>query len=476
MPGRTLQIMYGVGGGAELGRGVDGWRTVQLHHPERSTYVIGQPGMGKSTLLLNLILSDIEKADKGLVVLDPHGDLARDVISRCPQEHAERVIYFAPVEQTETPFGLNPFEWHDAPELGQKFGAINKVFKHLWYGDFRRTPLLQSTLATLVGTLLAAYEQYQTHFLHMQLVLQEGVIGDKWRERLSACVRDNPAMWADWVKWQDARVREGKTQSSENKISTILKNDVIRRILCQPTSSECFRFQETLGAKKILVVNLDGLDEDGQKLIGSVILTQLLVMAYLRKADEQRVPCHIYADEFHRFAPEAFVELITQARKYRVFCTIAHQTRAQLRGREARAAARSCGNKVVFKVEPTDARRLSSGFIKEEGSFPEHGLSELPFYQAMVRVEDKASRVTRQARVETFRESGTVDESVATSIRQRSRETYGRPLAEVQAATGDLTLHERQPVPVGEEPAQQPIDTEPVDDQVWWEPPPGEGE
>ena len=106
----STPLALAFGTGALLGKSIASDRPIRLKDPKRSTYLIGAHGTGKSTVMLNLILADIEKDDKGVVVLDPHGDLARAVAQRCPPAHAERVIYFAPSEQRDRVMGLNPFE------------------------------------------------------------------------------------------------------------------------------------------------------------------------------------------------------------------------------------------------------------------------------------------------------------------------------------------------------------------------------
>jgi hypothetical protein len=164
----------------------------------------------------------------------------------------------------------------------------------------------------------------------MLLALRADPLGDVWRRQLSECTRDNPVVAGKWLEWEREARRRADAESSRNKIHYLISNDIIRHILCQPTSSSCFHLQETLAAKKVLLVNLGRLDDESQRLLGSLILTQILAMAYLRADEADRVPCHIYSDEFHKFSPQAFVELINQTRKFKVFCTLAHQTLAQL--------------------------------------------------------------------------------------------------------------------------------------------------
>ena len=146
----------------------------------------------------------------------------------------------------------------------------------------------------------------------------------------------------NWSEWENERRLREDIQSSRQKIKHIITSDTLASILSQPQSADCFRFQELLSQKGVLLVNLEGLEDEGQRLIGSIILTQLLVMAKLRMDTEDRVPCHIYADEFYKFSPQSFVTIINEARKFRLFCTLAHQNLEQL-DKKARAAAANCG-------------------------------------------------------------------------------------------------------------------------------------
>jgi hypothetical protein len=363
-----------------------------------------------------------------VVVLDPHGDLVKSILQRCPDEHKDRVVYFAPAEQLTSVLGLNPFEVRSESERDLLVGAVMDVFAHTWYGDFTKTPTLQNTLETLVRTLLAAYPTYQTSFTHMLVSLRFDTVGELWRKRLAKFAEDNFATEQKWRDWRDTKRFMMDTESSRNKINHILSGEILQNILCQPTSAKCFRFEEVLSNHGILLVNLARLNDENQKLLGSLILTQLVVMGYLRVQLDKpaRVPCHIYADEFYKFNPQSFVTIINEHRAYRLFCTIAHQNLAQL-DYEARAAAASCANTIVFRIQPGDDRVLQEQFILPDTFV---GLSNLQRFEALVRVERRRKR--HQSWVKTVREQGEENEAVGAYIRRRS-ETYGRPLEEISA-------------------------------------------
>ncbi len=178
--------------GTPIGKDLKNGRTVKLKETHRSTHIIGGPDMGKSNFMARCVLEDIARNDKAIVVLDPHTDLTQDILRRCPPEHAHRVVYFDPhkqFEKGERMPGFNPFQVKNlATEYEEKVQAIMDVFAHLWYGDYRRAPLMQNTLETLVRTLLSAYPSHKTSFLHMLLLTELSELGDYWRNKLSPFV------------------------------------------------------------------------------------------------------------------------------------------------------------------------------------------------------------------------------------------------------------------------------------------------
>lgn len=435
-------LNLGFGSGALIGTSLTSGSLIRFKDPSTSSYFVGLPGYGKSTLAQNLILSDIIKNDKGIVAVDPHGDLVKGVSLRCPPDHADRVIYFSPAEQRKRILGLNPFEIDNPRAFEIKVGAIMDVFADLWYGGYARTPTMQNTLETLVRTLLASYPENKTSFLHMLLLVETNARGEAWRRKLAKYVKDNPALAQNWMEWRDRKRLMVDVKSSRQKIKHILASDVIYPILCQPSSADCFKFQEVLSNKGVLLVNLHGLDDEGQRLLGSFILTQLLAMAKLRENDADRVPCHIYADKFYKFTPQSFVDIINETRKYKMFCTLAHQNLAQLeKSPAAKEAAASCGNVVVFRVTPADSAVMNHHFLAGGRTLHSAYLSNLKQFQAMVRYVDGNNR--RQTKIKTYRPAGKMNKTTDTKIRKYS-EDHGRNMSEIELYKNDI-LNSRGP-------------------------------
>lgn len=410
-----------------IGRDVVNGGNVSLRHLERSTYILGAHGTGKSTCMLHLILCAIRNYRSGIVVLDPHGQLVNDLLLHCPPQHADRIIYFAPAEQRAKPLGFNPFEWRAEEGYGHKVAMVLSVFQHLWGTDWAQTPQLLLSLETCIRTLFAAYPHYQTHFMHMLHLVSDTVEGKQWRRKLAQAVQDDDVLRAHWEAWnktEKGSTWNADTKSSRTRISHILNNATLRPILCQPISSSCLHFEEILSQKKILCVNLSNIEgEQGWQLLGSLILAQLVAMGYQREQipENERVPCHIFADEYDSFVPQMFSEIIFKLRKYKLFTTIAHQSLSQVSG-EALAAALNCGNMILFRVNSKESRILGSE-LYQDNSFPKNGLMSLPLYEAMVKYQD--GRNVLQARVKMTPNSEVARSDVAHKIRQRSLD-YGR--------------------------------------------------
>lgn len=423
--------------GSRIGRSTTSGRSIYLEDAQRSTYIVGKHGVGKSNLILSLVLDDIEREDKGIVVLDPHGDLAKDVVERCPPGQSDRVVYFAPAEQRKRILGFNPFENSDQEAYELKAGALMDVFAHTWYGGYSSAPTMQNTLETLVRTLLAAYPEHQTTFLHMLLLTQLDSLGDIWRSELAQFVSENPALRQNWIEWTDRKRLRVDMESSRQKIKHIMTSTMLFPILCQPQSARCFSFQDVLSSRGVLLINLSGLDDEGQRLLGSLLLTALVVMAKSRHQEVDRTPCHIYADEFYKFSPQSFVTIINELRKFGLFCTIAHQSLAQL-GQSAKAAAANCGNVIAFQVNPSDSAALARHYLSGGRPLPGHYLSNLPKFRALVRFEGKNLR--HQTEVDTYPESRGPDENVEQNILSRSS-GYGVPHDQVMRVIRNAILN-----------------------------------
>lgn len=396
----------------------------------RHLYVIGQTGTGKTGFLKTLIEQDL-KAGNGLCFIDPHGNDILDVLAAVPPERYEDVIYFDPAEISR-PFGLNLLEY-DASHPEQKTFIVNEllaIFRRL-YGDvpesmgpafeqyFRNATLLVmedpasgSTLMD-IGRVLS-----DTAFRNLKLSRSNNIIVNKF--------------------WTEIATKAGGEASLENivpyitnKFDDFTANDFMRPIIGQQESS--FNFRDIIDSKKILLVNLSKgrLGERNANLLG-LILVGKLFMAALSRADNPRgnfPPFYLYIDEFQNITTDSIPGILSEARKYKLSLTIAHQFLAQLDQNIRDAVFGNVGSMSVFRVGQEDGEFFEKMFqptfsasdftnIENRNAYVRilaHGVPQKPFN---IRTLDLAAGNLLQ-----------VDD-----LRQLSYLTYGRDRATVEAS------------------------------------------
>lgn len=338
---------------------------VELTYAARklSTYVIGGMGMGKTTLLLNLILSDIGRGD-GLCVLDPHGDLTQDILARIPAGREPDVIVWEPFE-IEQPFGLNLFECADISNANlvdqicsQALGTFYKLFHDSWGPQME--DLLRATFLTLIYNQALPVAQRPTLGEIPRLLTDQA-----YRAHLVAHV-ENQAVREFWQYTYDPLKPHEQIEyhrSSLNKVRRFLLNNTIRNIVGQSTSS--LNLRTIMDQGQILLVNLSKgqLGEDNSSLLGSILVGKLFTAALSRSnlPFAQRRPFHLIVDEYQNFATSAFAAFQTEARKFGVDTVVAHQTRAMLPA-ESKGATTAVGNLICFAVTGEDAQELAGMF------------------------------------------------------------------------------------------------------------------
>ena len=329
----------------------------------RHLYVIGQTGAGKSVFLQNLIVQDI-KAGNGVCFIDPHGSDVQDVLAAIPKERIEDVIYFDP-SYTARPFGLNMLEY-DPEKPEQKIFVANEMLS-----IFRK---LYEAIPESMGP---AFEQYFRG--SVMLVMEDPESGNTLLEiprvmvdvnfrnlKLSRC--KNPLVVQFWR--DIATKTSGETGLANmvpyitNKFDVFLQNDIMRPIIAQEKSS--FNFRDIMDNKKILLVNLSKgrLGDINANLIGLVLVGKIL-MAALSRVDsygKQLPDFYLYIDEFHNISTNSISSILSEARKYGLSLTVAHQFIAQLDEDIKKAVFGNVGNMAVFRVGAEDAEFLESQF------------------------------------------------------------------------------------------------------------------
>ena len=320
-------------------------------------YVIGANGTGKSTLLENMIVEDIT-IGMGLAVLDPHGDLINNIIRRCPDERLDNIILFDPILLAEMGyyFGLNLFECDnpDSPKavefaVEQVVGIFTKIF-NMSNETPRLNQYVRNICYTLVGT---GYTMVDIPPLLLDKPFRDTVLGNV--SLLSGSTR------LFWNSFNALRSTEqlDRSESTLDRIDSLISNSIIRNIVGQAKTT--MNFRDIMDSGKILLVSLSAQYESLTSLLGSVIIGQLLTASLSRADTVKRRQFNLYADEYQRFATPDFSSLLTEARKFAIATTIAHQVRAQLDEKNA-ATALQAGSLVVFRVTAEDAEELAPAF------------------------------------------------------------------------------------------------------------------
>ena len=342
----------------------------------RHMYLIGKTGMGKSTVLENMIIEDIW-AGRGVAVVDPHGDLAEKIIGYIPTNRINEVIYFNPADM-EYPIAFNVVE-QVAPHLRHLVASgLIGVFKKLWADSWG--PRLEYILR---NTILAILDYPDSTLLGVTRMLSDKV----FRRKVIAKIQD-PVVKAFWVNefagYADKFASEA-VSPIQNKVGQFLSSSLIRNIVGQVKSSIDMR--EIMDEGKILIMNLSKgrIGEDNSSLLGSMMITkiQLAAMSRVNIPENQRKDFYLYIDEFQNFTTDSFANILSEARKYRLDLIMANQYIEQLGDVVKAAVFGNIGTLIVFRVGATDAEELVKEFTP---TFTEEDLVSLPKYEMYLKL------------------------------------------------------------------------------------------
>ena len=318
----------------------------------RHMYLIGKTGMGKTTLLENMVISDIKNGN-GLCVVDPHGDFAEQMLDYIPSNRINDVVYFNPGD-IKHPIAFNVMENVD-PEYKHLVAAgLLGVFKKIWADSWG--PRLEYVLR---NTILALIDYPGSTLLGTTRMLVDKV----YRKKVIAKVTD-PVVKSFWVdeysKYPDKFQAEA-IAPIQNKVGQFLSIALIRNIVGQPKSTIDVR--DIIDNKRILLLNLSKgkLGEDASALFGAMIITklQLAAMGRVDIPEEDRQDFYLYVDEFQNFATESFADILSEARKYRLNLTMAHQYIEQLPEEVSAAVFGNVGTLITFRVGAMDSETLA---------------------------------------------------------------------------------------------------------------------
>jgi hypothetical protein len=369
--------------GKNLYRGIETVVRLQRDDRRRHLYVIGQTGTGKSVFLQDMIVQDIKNGE-GIGVLDPHGDLIEEILGLIPKERAEDVIVLDPAD-LERPLGLNMLEY-DPKYPEHKTFAVNElinIFDKLY--DLRQTggPMFEQYTR---NALLLLMDDPSEKFTLMEV---PKVLADKeFRDRLLAKCQ-NIVVKDFWEKEAEKAGGEAALQNMvpyiTSKFSVFIANDYMRPIIGQSQSS--LNFRQIMDERKILLVNLSKgrLGDINSSLLGLIVTGKLLMAAFSRIdiPQEERKDFYLYMDEFQNFTTESIATILSEARKYRLCLTMAHQFIGQLEEKIRDAVFGNVGSLVAFRVGADDAEFLVKQF---EPVFDQNDLINIDNFNAHIKL------------------------------------------------------------------------------------------
>ena len=394
---------------------------IKLDDRRKHMYAIGKTGMGKTVMLENMAISDIE-AGFGLAFIDPHGESAQRLLNFIPEKRIRDVIYFCP-HDTDYPIAFNPLETVGEEHCHLVASGILEIFKKIW------PDVWSARMEYILNNCLMALLEYPDSTL---LGIMRLLTDKEYRDRIVSGLKD-PVVKNFWVnefsRYHD-KFQVEAIAPIQNKVGQFLTNPLIRNIVGQPTSS--FNIRKIMDEGKILIVNLSKgrIGEVNSALLGAMMVTKIQQAAMSRAdiPEEKRHDFFLYVDEFQTFATEAFANILSEARKYHLCLIISHQYIAQVPEIVRAAIVGNLGTFIVFRVGADDAEWLEKEFAPEFSSNDLVNLAKYNIYLKLMidGITSKAfSAVTLPPR--PLPEKNFVEEIV-----KNTRENYCRPKIEVE--------------------------------------------
>ncbi len=413
---------------------------IKMDDRRRHMYIIGQTGTGKTTLLMNMLVSDIA-AGRGVGFIDPHGDMAEHLLNYIPKERIEDVIYFNPADMAY-PIAFNAIEKVDPEARHLVASGLMGVFKKIWpdVWSARMEYILNNTVLALLeipgSTLLGVNRMFSDKAFRKSVVdqLEDPVIKTFWTQ--------------EYAKYQQ-RYEQEATAAIQNKIGQFSSAAVIRNIIGQPNSS--FDFRKAMDERKIIIMNLSKgrVGEDNSKLLGGMLITkiQLAAMSRVDIPEEERQDFYLYVDEFQNFVTDSFATILSEARKYRLNLVITNQYIGQLvHDQNTRVKDAIFGNVGTFVAFRTGGEDIE--FLEEKQFGPNimaQDLLNLPNYNIYLRlmIDGVPSRPFSAITLPPILKP---EISYADEIIEHSRKIYSTPRVEVEKAIVEATGAEKTPL------------------------------
>jgi len=386
-------------------------------------YLVGKTGTGKTTVFKNMIVQDMQNGE-GVAVLDPHGDLVKELLDFVPAERVNDVVYFDPSD-TERPIGLNLLELQDTSQKNLLASGLLDAFKKHFI-DVSWGPRLEYLLNNAILTLL---EVPGTTLLGITRLLS-----DKNYQKYIVYKMKDPVLREFWEKeytqmMTNPRLHTEAVAPIQNKVGRFLSSSTIRNIVGQRTSS--LNLDEIMNEGKILLINLSKgkIGEDNANLLGSLMISRINFAAMQRVniPEAERRDFYLYADEFQNFASGSFASILSEARKYRLNLHLTHQYTAQLPESMQDAVFGNIGTMVLFSVGAPDAAILEKEFLPY---FTSEDLISLDKYHIYLKLLVDGMTSKPFSAISLAPPEGQTYQGQAAV--EHSREIYGRDAAEIE--------------------------------------------
>lgn len=377
-------------------------------------YAIGKTGVGKSTLLLTMAISDVQQG-KGLCVIDPHGDLAETLLDYIPEHRIEDVVYINP-QDTNCPIAFNPLHAVHPQEYHLVASGLIATFKKIWSESWG--PRLEYILRMALLTLL--------EYPHATLLDIQPLLTDEYFRNKALMYCTNQAIHAFWTHEFDKYPPALKAEAIApilNKTGIFITSIPLRNMVGQRVHS--FNIEQCMNTGKIVIANLSkgAIGEEASSILGSMLVTSIQNAALQRSriSQEQRRPFFLYVDEMQSFVSLSFADILAEARKYKLGLFLTHQYIDQIPEAIRAAIFGNVGTFISFRVGATDAVVVAKEF---EPVFSEADVITLPKYHIYLKL--MIDGATSQPFSAVTHSLPSVTQTCKERVIANSRKRYGR--------------------------------------------------
>lgn len=413
--------------GKSMFRGIEKKVYIRNEDRARHVYIIGQTGTGKSWLMMWMAYQDIIRGE-GVAVIDPHGTDVNELLEKIPPERKDDVILFDAADR-DMPIGINMLEAKDDTEKNMLINSFIALLYKLYDPNHQGImgPLLERSIRNVMLTAMVDPEATMIDVLRM-------FIDEKYSKKFLDKVTDPLVRryWTDEVA-NTSQNRKGETMGYfVSKFDRITTDTTMRNIIGQKKSS--FNFDDIMAQKKILLVDLakGKLGEENSNFIGLLLIPRILSAALRRHQLAGDFPnFFLHVDEFQNFATPDFATILSEARKYKLNLTVAHQFISQLTDEIKTAIFGNVGTMCSFRVGIDDAEYLETQFAP---TFTKQDLANLPVGNAYMRLLVRGQPTPPFSFFVDKKDVLAVErnQQLAQEIRDLSRRKYGTPVQEVE--------------------------------------------